>query len=84
MQAGITLCCLGCAIFGISEVPDGNGVEFNSGNFVGLVDGMNSAENLRNTTPISPSPMNNDAQLSASMEEGSNQSQSVMEIRELD
>lgn len=30
LQAGIILCCLGCAIFGITEVPT-DGVEFDSG-----------------------------------------------------
>lgn len=30
VQAGIILCCLGCAIFGITEVPT-DGVEFDSG-----------------------------------------------------
>lgn len=29
-QAGLVLCCLGCAIFGITEVPT-DGVEFDSG-----------------------------------------------------
>lgn len=31
-QAGIILCCLGCAIFGITEVPT-DGVEFDTGDY---------------------------------------------------
>ena len=31
-QAGIILCCLGCAIFGITEVPT-DGVDFDTGDF---------------------------------------------------
>ena len=32
LQAGIILCCLGCAIFGITEVPT-DGIEFDTGDF---------------------------------------------------
>ena len=31
-QAGVILCCLGCAIFGITEVPT-DGVDFDTGDF---------------------------------------------------
>jgi hypothetical protein len=44
MQAGIILCCLGLAIFGITEVPT-EGLEFDAGDFV--IDGSaESAESL--------------------------------------
>ena len=88
-------------------MPDDNGVEFDSGDFVDLVDDSAGNLNSNNNTPISPSPIhnNNNAQqpsvpiepindtgiggqmttgITASMEEGSNQSKSDMEIRELD
>jgi len=44
LQAGIVLCCLGLAIFGITEVPT-EGVDFDTGDFV--VDG--SAESAEST-----------------------------------
>jgi hypothetical protein len=33
-KAGIVLCCLGCAIFGITEVPT-DGIDFDSGEHIG-------------------------------------------------
>eukprot|EP00751_Fragilariopsis_kerguelensis_P019772 CAMPEP_0170896104 /NCGR_PEP_ID=MMETSP0734-20130129/44573_1 /TAXON_ID=186038 /ORGANISM="Fragilariopsis kerguelensis, Strain L26-C5" /LENGTH=544 /DNA_ID=CAMNT_0011288237 /DNA_START=71 /DNA_END=1701 /DNA_ORIENTATION=+ len=62
LASGIILCCLGCAIFGISEVPSEGIVD--SGHFVGLVDG--SAE-ATDGTVASPSPIiidSNNASLS--------------------
>jgi hypothetical protein len=44
LKAGIILCCLGLAIFGITEVPT-DGVEFDTTDFV--IDG--SAESLEST-----------------------------------
>ena len=84
------LCCLGCAIFGISEVPDENGVEYDTGNFVDL-DNLNNA-----TVTVSPHSMNYNESLQQpsvateqptreeSMAAGSKDDENDMGIRELD
>jgi len=48
--SGIILCCLGCAIFGISEVEVPSEGTVDSGHFVGLVDG--SAEATSNNAAL--------------------------------
>ena len=45
-KAGIILCCLGCAIFGITEVPT-DGVEFDTENFV-----MDAAADSLESSPV--------------------------------
>lgn len=65
-QSGIILCCLGLAIFGISEVPS----EGDPGHFVGLVDGDVAGE--KDTTIISPSIIINHDSRDAEMGGGEN------------
>lgn len=48
MQAGIILCCLGCAIFGITEVPT-DGVDFDTSDY-----GYSSTNNAGH--PVAPTP----------------------------
>jgi len=64
--SGIILCCLGLAIFGISEVPS----EGDPGHFVGLVDGDVAGE--KDTTIISPSIIINHDSRDAEMGGGEN------------
>ena len=52
-QAGLILLCLGCAIFGITEVPT-DGVEFDTGDFGGESNG----ESVVSPTPDVPSGAN--------------------------
>ena len=55
-QAGIILCCLGFAIFGITEVPT-DGVEFDTGEFGG--DSNTDMEQASNTNAAATAPVAN-------------------------
>jgi len=54
-QAGIILCCLGCAIFGITEVPT-DGLEFDTGGYGAMAGGTGpiptQAPEKTSTSPI--------------------------------
>jgi hypothetical protein len=54
-QAGIILCCLGCAIFGITEVPT-DGVVFDTGDFAYSNAEQQTAASPPTAAPYIPPP----------------------------